>query len=262
MASSTLSSSIIASKSSFAGSRAELKARAKAVAAPKSGTVCSLSENTEVSLPSRRNALHVLAAAAAAVSMNAKPSLAAYGEAANVFGRTGNTSGFQAFSGDGYAVLIPAKFSPSKEREFPGTDMRYESNFRVADVMHVTVNPTDKKNITDYGSPEEFLSTINFMLGTTAAVFVSKSEGGFGENRVALASLLDSDSVTKGDKTYYNLELLCRTADGDEGGRHQLISAVVSDGRLYVCKFQAGDKSWFKGLELPARTAVNSFKVV
>jgi len=28
------------------------------------------------------------------------------------------------FAGDGYALLVPGKFNPSKEREFPGMDMR------------------------------------------------------------------------------------------------------------------------------------------
>ena len=36
-------------------------------------------------------------------------------------------------------------------------------------------------------------------------------------------------------------------ADGNEGGRHQLIKATVSNGNLYLLKVQAGDKRWFKG---------------
>ena len=35
-------------------------------------------------------------------------------------------------------------------------------------------------------------------------------------------------------------------ADGDEGGRHQLINAAVSKGNLYILKVQVGDKRWFK----------------
>ena len=42
-------------------------------------------------------------------------------------------------------------------------------------------------------------------------------------------------------------ELLTRTADGNEGGRHQLLTAAVGNGNLYVCKVQIGDKRWFKG---------------
>ena len=42
-------------------------------------------------------------------------------------------------------------------------------------------------------------------------------------------------------------ELLTRTADGNEGGRHQLLTATVGNGNLYICKVQIGDKRWFKG---------------
>jgi len=54
--------------------------------------------------------------------------------------------------------------------------------------------------------------------------------------------VLDYGSVDKDGKTYYTYELLSRTADGDEGGRHNLITAVVNNGNLYLCKIQAGDK--------------------
>ena len=46
-------------------------------------------------------------------------------EAANVFGsKSGNFTGFTPYEGDGYSVLIPAKWNPSKEKDFPGTDLR------------------------------------------------------------------------------------------------------------------------------------------
>ena len=41
---------------------------------------------------------------------------AAYGEAANVFGKISNASGFVPYAGDGYAVLLPSKWNPSKEQ--------------------------------------------------------------------------------------------------------------------------------------------------
>lgn len=57
-------------------------------------------------------------------------------------------------------------------------------------------------------------------------------------------------------------EILARTADGDEGGRHQLIAATVSNGNLYLIKVQVGDKRWFKGAKKEAIGAWNSFTVV
>lgn len=57
-------------------------------------------------------------------------------------------------------------------------------------------------------------------------------------------------------------EVLTRAADGDEGGRHQLIAATVSNGNLYLIKVQCGDKRWFKGAKKDAIGAWDSFTVV
>jgi phage terminase large subunit-like protein len=57
--------------------------------------------------------------------------------------------------------------------------------------------------------------------------------------------------------------MCCRigTADGDEGGRHQLITAAVGNGNLYILKIQVGDKRWFKGANAFAKGAWDSFVV-
>lgn len=78
---------------------------------------------------------------------------------------------------------------------------------------------------------------------------------------MATANLLESSTTDVGGKTYYNLSVLTRTADGDEGGRHHLITATVSDGKLYICKAQAGDKRWFKGAKKFVENATSSFQV-
>lgn len=57
-------------------------------------------------------------------------------------------------------------------------------------------------------------------------------------------------------------EVLTRAADGDEGGRHQLIAATVANGNLYLIKIQIGDKRWFKGAKKDAIGAWDSFTVV
>ena len=99
----------------------------------------------------------------------------------------------------------------------------------------------------------------------------TRSEGGFKANAVSSASLLDVQKATdKKGKPYYKYELLTRSADGDEGGRHQvcpcerrvcqislpdhgladmqLITAAVNNGQIYILKVQIGDKRWFKVL--------------
>jgi hypothetical protein len=62
--------------------------------------------------------------AGASILSGAAPSFAAYGDSANVFGRATNTTGFVPYSGEGFAVLLPSKWNPSKEREFPNIAVR------------------------------------------------------------------------------------------------------------------------------------------
>ena len=212
-----------------------------------------------------RRAVVGLFAGAAVLAGKAQPSLAAYGEAANVFGsKTGNFTGFTPYEGDGYSILLPAKWNPSKEQDFPGTDLRYEDNADAVNNLIVTVNPTSKSKISDYGSQSDFLKQVSFMLGTSQLDdgFESKSEGGFKANAIAAASILgEAVRTDKSGKEYYTYEILTRTADGDEGGRHQLIAAAVSNGNLFVVKIQAGDKRWFKGENKKCLGAWDSFTV-
>ena len=78
---------------------------------------------------------------------------------------------------------------------------------------------------------------------------------------MATANILESSTSTVGGKQYYFVSVLTRTADGDEGGKHQLITATVSNGKLYICKAQAGDKRWFKGARKFVESAASSFNV-
>jgi len=72
---------------------------------------------------------------------------------------------------------------------------------------------------------------------------------------------LESATPEIDGKKYYSLSVLTRTADGDEGGKHQLITATVKDGKLYICKAQAGDKRWFKGARRFVESTASSFSV-
>ncbi|KAF3668906.1 Oxygen-evolving enhancer protein 2, chloroplastic [Capsicum annuum] len=239
---------------------------------------------------SRRLALTFLIGAAA-IGSKVSPADAAYGEAANVFGKPKENTDFMPYNGDGFKLQVPSKWNPSKEVEYPGQVLRYEDNFDSTSNLIVTVTPTDKKSITDYGSPEDFLSKVIFSLQkhafcSSAEVFSSQlsfvvffseqvdyllgkqayfgktdSEGGFESGAVATANLLESSSSTVGGKEYYFLSVLTRTADGDEGGKHQLITATVNNGKLYICKAQAGDKRWFKGARKFVENAASSFSI-
>ena len=80
--------------------------------------------------------------------------------AANVFGKPKSNTDYLPYNGDGFKLSVPAKWNPSKEREFPGQVLRYEDNFDANSNLSVIINPTDKKSIKDFGSPEEFLSQV------------------------------------------------------------------------------------------------------
>lgn len=209
---------------------------------------------------SRRLALTVLIGAAA-LGSKVSPADAAYGESANVFGKPKTNTDFLPYVGEGFKLSIPAKWNPSKEVEYPGQVLRYEDNFDTTSNVAVTITPTDKKAITDYGSPAEFLTKVDYLLGKQAYFGKTDSEGGFDSGAVATANILESSSQVVDGKPYYYLSVLTRTADGDEGGKHQLITATVKDGKLYICKAQAGDKRWFKGARKFVESSASSFSV-
>ncbi|KAI3457671.1 hypothetical protein Pfo_014334 [Paulownia fortunei] len=209
---------------------------------------------------SRRLALTVLIGAAA-IGSKVSPADAAYGESANIFGKPKTNTDFKPYTGDGFKVSVPSKWNPSNEVEYPGQVLRYEDNFDATSNLSVMITPTDKKSITDYGSPEDFLSKVDYLLGKQAYFGKTDAEGGFDSGAVATANILESSTPVINGKQYYFLSVLTRTADGDEGGKHQLITATVKDGKLYICKAQAGDKRWFKGARKFVESAASSFSV-
>ncbi|KAI8467465.1 MAG: photosystem II oxygen evolving complex protein PsbP [Monoraphidium minutum] len=226
--------------------------------------VCKATKaNTEAEMP-RRAALGMLAGVAALAS-GAAPSLAAYGDSANVFGRVTNKSGFIPYAGEGFALLLPSKWNPSKEQDYASfgtTVLRYEDNGDAVNNIVVLAAPTDKSDVTAYGEPEKLLEGLTFLFGKSAFVGETQSEGGFAPNKVAAASLLGvSQTTDKKGKKYYQYDVLARGADGNEGGRHVLISATVSGGKLWVCRVQIGDKRWIKGADKEAQGSLASFTV-
>merc|ERR1719281_787385 len=226
----------------------------------KNQTKVSSKLSAQKEITTRRSLLSAVSLSSLLLKSN--PSLSAYGDSANVFGRTTNKSGFLAYAGEGFSLLLPSKWNPSKERDFPDVALRYEDNFDAVNNLVVIKEKTTKSRIEDFGSPEQFLSSFSYLLGQQSYAGKTISEGGFAPDRVSAASVLDLESTSdKKGKTVYRYNILSRTADGDEGGRHQLISATVSGGILYILKVQVGDKRWFKGVRKEAEGVFNSFIV-
>ncbi|KAK6919762.1 PsbP, C-terminal [Dillenia turbinata] len=262
----------------------------------------SSSDDSDATM-SRRLALTVLVGTVA-IGSKVSPADAAYGEAANIFGKPKTNTDFLPYNGDGFKLSIPSKWSPSKEVEYPGQVLRYEDNFDSNSNVTVIITSTDKKSITDFGTPEEFLAKVNtpppkkkkknlslslshthththtsiydeslhnityfqylqvdYLLGKQVYAGRTDAEGGFDSDAVATANILEASTPVVGGKPYYFVSVLTRTADGDEGGKHQLITATVSNGKLYICKAQAGDKRWFKGARRFIESTASSFNV-
>merc|ERR1711912_44665 len=97
--------------------------------------------------------------------LKTKPSLSAYGDSANVFGKTTNKSGFLAYAGEGFSLLLPSKWNPSKEKDFPDVALRYEDNFDAVNNLVVIKENTNKARVEDFGGPEQFLNSFSFLLG-------------------------------------------------------------------------------------------------
>merc|ERR1712224_579277 len=66
---------------------------------------------------------------------------------------------FAAYGGEGFSLLLPSKWNPSKEKDFPGVALRYEDNFDAVNNLVVIKEKTEKGRIEDFGSPEQFLNS-------------------------------------------------------------------------------------------------------
>ena len=131
------------------------------------------------------------------------------------------------YAGDGYALLLPSKWNPSKERDFQGVDLRYEDNFDAVNNVVVIKKKSDKNSITDYGSVDKFLTEQAYLFGDQSYSGSTKSEGGFAPNKVSAASLLDiKENVDKNGKKYYEYELLVRTGtlESDKGMQEKTVA--------------------------------------
>merc|ERR1719453_1048226 len=187
---------------------------------------------------------------------------AAYGERANVFGKKTAITDFYPYAGKGFQLSVPGKWNPTKEVEYPGQQVRYEDNYDTVSSLYVSKIPSSKGNIKDYGEPLKFLEQFSDVLGKQSYQGSTASEGGFDKNRVSVATIVSADAVERNGITYYKINILTRTADGNEGGRHQLVSAGVGkDKNLYIMKVQMGEKRWVKGGAKDPYGAWDSFTI-
>lgn len=169
---------------------------------------------------------------------------------------------FYPYSGEGFQLSVPGKWNPTKEVEYPGQQVRYEDNYDTVSSLYVSKIPSSKSNIKEFGDPIKFLEAFSDVLGKQSYQGSTASEGGFDKNKVSVATVVSADAVDRNGVTYYKINILTRTADGNEGGRHQLIAAGVGkDKNLYIMKVQMGEKRWVKGGAKDPYGAWDSFTI-
>ncbi|GHP01811.1 hypothetical protein PPROV_000056800 [Pycnococcus provasolii] len=249
----------------LANSRISTRVTAKPVASVRRSSravVCSAQAQSSASgVESRRSAIALFGGVAGAIFADA-PAFAAYGEKANVFGSKTENTDFYSYSGDGFQMSVPGKWNPDKEIEYPGQQMRYVDNYDTVSSLYVSKIPSSKSNVKDFGDPIKFLEAFSDVLGKQSYQGSTASEGGFEKNRVSVATVVSADAVDRNGVTYYKINILTRTADGNEGGRHQLIAAGVGkDKNLYIMKVQMGEKRWVKGGAKDPYGAWDSFTI-
>ena len=210
---------------------------------------------------SRRAALAGGASGALLLGLSQEESRAAYGDRPKVFGQPTNTSGFTTYDAGDYSFLVPAKYNPSAERPYEGIDVRFEDNFDAVNTVTVLKQPTKARSIEDYGTVDQYVNSLQYLLGQQAISFNSISEGGFDQGTSGIANIFDAREEYRNKRPYYVYEILTTANDGNEGGRHHLIASTVANGYLYTYRFQCGDKRWFKGYDQYGRKSLDSFQV-
>jgi hypothetical protein len=70
------------------------------------------------------------------------------------------------YAGENFALLLPSKWNPSKEKDFAGVVLRYEDNGDAVNNLVVIEQPAGgKTKIEDFGAPDKFLESVQYLLG-------------------------------------------------------------------------------------------------
>jgi len=126
-----------------------------------------------------------------------------------------------------------------------GVDLRFSSGAEGKMCTHV-LPFVDKDSLKDVGTPDEALDRFVELIGAFW------NENGFGVPGGNAGSVKSTKVVNKGGVVYYEYELT---------KPHNLISAAVTDGQLYVINASAGsERQWQQG-EANLRNIVSSFYV-
>ncbi|KAI7840950.1 hypothetical protein COHA_005380 [Chlorella ohadii] len=194
--------------------------------ARRSPVVCAAASGAA---PTRRQALQL------ATTLAVAPLLAGSASAAKV------PKGFVAVkdSQDGYAFLYPFGW---QEVSVDGQDTVYKDVIEPLESVSVSLVPTDKKDVAEYGDKMEVAYTL------AEKVLTSPSQ------EVTLLAV--NERVTEG-RRYFDFEF---TAKSRGYTRHALASVTVGNGKFYTLLTGSNEKRWGK-MKDKVKIVVDSFIV-
>jgi len=151
----------------------------------------------------------------------------------------------------GYRVTYPESWSEDivslNDGKLYGVDLRFKNGRQGQLAVHV-LPFSGRLSIDEAGEPVEALETFVPLVGAFW------DENGFGDVEGRIDELSDQRTRSAKDgQLYYEYEL-------DAGRSHNLISATVSDGQLYLLVLSASARQWKTGEDV-LRTILASFSV-
>jgi photosystem II oxygen-evolving enhancer protein 2 len=150
--------------------------------------------------------------------------------------------GFQPIkdSQDGYSFLSPFGW---QEVSVKGQDIVYKDVIEPLESVSVSITPTDKKDITEYGSPVEVAATLSKNVLTPS------------NQEVKVLNV--SERETEGRK-YVEFEFASKAPNYI---RHALASVTIANGKFYTLTTGANEFRWDK-MKDRLKLVVASFDVV
>ncbi|CAN1798314.1 PsbP-like protein 1, chloroplastic [Linum perenne] len=141
---------------------------------------------------------------------------------------------------DGYSFLYPFGW---QEVEIQGQDKVFKDVIEPLESVSVTMIPTSKLDIRDFGAPDQVATTL------ISKVLASPSQ----KTRLIQAKEQDVEG-----RAYYTFEFV---AQAPNFTRHALSTIVIGNGKLYTLTTGAKERRWEK-MKDKLQTIVESFKVV
>eukprot|EP00878_Enallax_costatus_P001904 GHUV01002065.1.p1 GENE.GHUV01002065.1~~GHUV01002065.1.p1 ORF type:complete len:227 (+),score=64.38 GHUV01002065.1:202-882(+) len=141
---------------------------------------------------------------------------------------------------DNYQFLYPFGW---QEVTITGADVVYKDVVEPLESVSVTITPTDRKEITDFGDINE--------VATTLAKEVLTAPG-------QDVNLVSTNKRETNGKTYYEFEYTAKTP---RYTRHSVAVVTANDGKFYTLTTGANEKRWGK-MKDKLGTTVRSFSLI